>query len=239
MELYAVRKGTGKPVLALHGLLSDHRQLYALLPALHGCEVYFVDLLGCGKSSREHHEDIIAANVTLLRAFCKAKRIDTVIGYSIGGIIAEQLRLPNTILISTFCTDPRNNGTLQRVKRFSPAIQTWLLTHEASTQRFIQTYLKNTPVPGIQHASVAHATQYLLAAKKDYSAHARRLPRTLVVHGSKDVLIHHSYGEELARVTKGNLLLAPENHLSILKNKTVHNAISAFVFPRGAPTLRG
>lgn len=233
MQLHVVTKGKGKPILLLHGLLSDHRQVMTLLPALREHTVYLPDLLGCGKSDKTPTPDIIKQNAKLLKILCRKHRIKTVIAYSISSLIAFELKLPNTIIISGFCTNPLHAGPLQmiteRFQGYEPKVKELLLTNERPAQRFIKQYVKTKLLPGVQQASVSCATEYMLAAEQDYTQLAKKLKRTLVIHGTKDQLIHYHLGVRLATVANASLVVVPENHASILKNKTVHSVLREFI----------
>jgi pimeloyl-ACP methyl ester carboxylesterase len=230
-ELHVVRKGKGKPILLIHGLLSDHRQMLPIAAALPNYECFLVDLLGHGKSDKKPSLDIVTENVDFLRDLCAKHNIDTVIAFSIGGLIALDLQLKHTIFISTFCTNPLTEGPLAALHGSEPTLRKALIQNERQAQliieRFFKKDLKN--VPGIKDVSVECATQYLLAAIKDNSEAAKKLNHTIVLHGSKDSLINYSLGMRLAQAARAGFVAVPDTHLSILESEVAHEAIARFL----------
>jgi esterase/lipase len=231
MHLHVEKQGKGKPILLLHGLMSDHRQLEPLLAALQGYRLFIPDLPGCGQSSKEASEEIVRETIKALKALCKKHKIRTVVGYSLGGIFAIELQLPNTILLSTFCTNPTMQGTLHMLAGKEARVAQLIKKNEQVTERFLRKYVKNDNkvVPGIKDASVPCARLYLIACEEDRTEKAKRLKKVLVLHGTKDKLIDHRFGLQLATITKAQFVSVPEGHYTILQNDTVHAAISAFV----------
>lgn len=228
MTLHLERKGKGKRVLMLHGLMADHRQVEPLLAALEDCEVFMPDLLGCGMSDKEPVEGVVQRTVEELQELCSHYGIDTVIAFSISGMIAIQLQLRRTVLIGTFCTSPLAEGALRPLQGREKRIEEFLRKHEGQAQRFIAS-MQREPVPGVKEASVPCAIEYLRAAIDDYSSLARKLKHVLVIHGTQDPLISSKLGMQLASCAGAQYVAVPEGHFSVLKNRTVHQAISVFV----------
>jgi pimeloyl-ACP methyl ester carboxylesterase len=226
--LHVEKRGEGKPVLVLHGLLSNHTQMEPLLPALAGRTAYSVDLLGCGQSDKQPMSDIIEANAGHLLKLCVENNIDTVIGYSISGLIALQLQLPNTILIASFCTNPLNAGPLRFFAGKEESIEHYVTRYRENIHAVLARF-RSKAVPGITEADMACAINYMHEAKEDYTSLARTLGRALVVHGSKDLLINVALGQQLAREAHARLVVVPEDHDTVLTSAAVHEAIKSFL----------
>ncbi len=229
-QLHVERRGSGIPVLVLHGFLSDHRQMLPIVEALAECECFLPDLLGCGKSTKIPSTSIIQENAQLLRDLCKKHNIKIVIAYSIGGLIALELHLPHTVFISSFCNNPLLFGALKSLHGKEDTIRHLLISNRAHAQRLLSSTLhRNIAVPGVNEASVECALDYLTAAQQDYSARAAKLSHVLVIHGTKDWLIDYQNGIYLAQEAHAPLVFVPEEHFQVLKNETVHGAVNAFV----------
>ena len=229
-QLHVVRVGTGEPILVLHGLYSDHRQMLPLIPALHGYEAFIPDLLGHGASSKVPSTSIIEDNTDLLRTLCKAQGIRAVIAYSTSGLIALELQLPHTIFVSSFCTNPLTEGPLKRLHGQEERIRNMLITNRERAQQFFsKTLTRDVVMPGTRQASVECAIDYLTSAQRDFTDLAKRIPHAMVIHGTKDWLVDYHLGAVLAQAAHAPLLFVPEDHWSILRNKTVHGAISTFL----------
>lgn len=224
--LYTVVKGRGKPVLVLHGLLSDHTQVYSLLPALSGCKAIFPDLIGCGKSPAHTNMNIIDENLQQLKILCRRYKIQTVIAYSMSGVLACKLKLKNTIFISSYCSSPEQFGALRALAKKEPTVQLVIIKHRASILRLFRHY---EPVPGASNASMQSALLYMLSSLSDYRKDAAKLSRVLVIHGREDLLISPKLGEEIATITGADALFVHEDHKSVLSNKTVRAAIKDFL----------
>ena len=228
MTLHVVVKGRGVPVLVLHGLLSDHTQVYPLLPALAGCKAYFPDLLGCGKTDEQFSVNIVRENAALLGEFCRKHHIQTVIAYSMAGMIALELGLPNTIFVSAYCTNPVLHGPLGAIKGREPAVEILLVRYKLHLQKLLAR-MQYKDMPGLQEASVDAGVYYLVASLADHRREAKLLRRALVVHGTQDQLIYPALGEILADATGAEALFVHADHTSILHNKTAHAVISRFI----------
>lgn len=230
-------RGSGKSVLVLHGLLADHRQMLPLLPALENHEVFFVDLLGHGQSSKEPSTRIIDDNVAELKKLCSKHHIHTVIAYSVSGLIALELALPNTILISSFCTNPMKEGPMAKLFAHVDEMKHIAYTHNKQFQKVLTKYLHADKVmPGASEASVECAIHYLLACEHDYGHFAKQLKNVIVLHGTHDKLIDYKLGVALAEKAHAPVVLVPESHFTVLKNETVHNTIKQFL---SGPAFRG
>jgi esterase/lipase len=230
-ELHVVRKGKGKPILLLHGLLSDHRQMLPIAKVLEGYECFLVDLIGHGQSDKKPSLDIVAENVTFLCELCKKHKIDTVIAFSIGGLIALDLQLPHTIFVGSFCNNPLSQGPLAPLHGRESTIRKIIVKNESQAQALIERFVKKDlkGVPGIKEASMECAGQYLLEGMKDHTEAARELKHVLVIHGSKDALIHYSHGMHLAHAARAGFVAVPEAHLTVLESEIAQEAIVRFL----------
>ncbi len=94
MNLYFERKGTGNPILFLHGFMENSSMWDEILPAFENSECILIDLFGHGKSEfqSEIPEDlsIIAQSIRKLISSFEIQKC-TVIGHSLGGYVALEL----------------------------------------------------------------------------------------------------------------------------------------------------
>lgn len=230
-ELFVMQEGSGPPVLLLHGLLSNHRQMDPLMPALKGYTVYRVDLFGCGNSSKLPTPDIVEENAAHLLQLCVKHNIDTVISYSISGMVALAMQLPNTVFISTFAQSPFSEGPFKVLQPKEDAVQDFLIRYRDHIHAVLAK-IRTKAMPGIPEASMECAIHYMMAARIDHREQASSLNHVLCVHGTKDQLINVKLGENLAQAAHAQLVLVPEDHGTVLGNETVQNAIRDFLANR-------
>jgi pimeloyl-ACP methyl ester carboxylesterase len=120
---YAESKGTGTPIILIHGAAANHVIWSGELRRLEGRRVLAVDLLGHGRSEAEVPETI-QAHVEALLKWMDALEIERAIfaGHSMGGAIAQQIalsaptRCAGLILMATAAKLPVNPNILNLVR---------------------------------------------------------------------------------------------------------------------------
>ena len=93
-------RGSGPPVVALHGLAEDHRSWDAVAPHLEGFTVHAVDLRGHGRTTLGRGEGTLSQLSGDLEAFLtEVTGPAAVVGYSLGGTIALRAAVDAPALI--------------------------------------------------------------------------------------------------------------------------------------------
>jgi pimeloyl-ACP methyl ester carboxylesterase len=228
-DIFWTTTGSGPPVLLIMGLSLTHEMWYRVLPGLQGYRCILFDNRGMGRSSVPARRYSIAQMARDARAVLTAagERSATVIGASMGGMIAQELALqfpeiPARMILA--CTS--HSGVFGRWPNWSfmPWPGRWSkLERTERERRFVRLlHSDSTPRERIQEdirirsacmwSPIGFRNQ--LAAILLWSAY-RRLPRlrvpTLVIHGREDRLIPAVNGVALSRRIPGSTLKLIDN----------------------------
>lgn len=96
VEIFHEERGTGRPLVLLHGLNDSHRSWRAVLPALAETRrVLIPDLPGCGLSGRPDASYALDWQAHVMSAWLDALGLDDVdmVGHSYGGGVAQYMLL--------------------------------------------------------------------------------------------------------------------------------------------------
>ena len=242
--------GTGPPVVLLHGWCCNRRFWRAQIPALaRACRVLALDFRGHGESDAPGHgytlerlaEDIYAAmaGVGVLPA--------TLVGHSMGGMVAQRLALnhPDSVstlvLVATTAADPDDTLLSKRILEDTPA-----LAYAESFARHVPGWFSADGNPELSRwvktQMVRVPERVALALVRDYKNldYRRELPSvrvpTLVIGATSDVSTPAVRSGELAALIPKSELLIIEgagHFVQLERPQEVNAALSAFLSKHG------
>jgi len=202
-------KGSGEPILLLHGLSASHRWWSQNAPVFaRSYRVYAIDLSGFGDSRELGVFDLNEAVPQVIH-WMDALEIPraTVIGHSLGGLIAvmlaaqEPTRVERLVLVDAamLAFNPglgRRALGLVRSLRWTPKRHIPMMAEDA---------LRANP------RAVSHATLQLLTT--DGRSDLKRITApTLIIWGEHDTIVPLSVGEQLqAQISGSQLVVIPNS----------------------------
>jgi pimeloyl-ACP methyl ester carboxylesterase len=243
--------GLGTPLLLIHGLGSRGEDWGSLVPQLaaSGFHVYVPDLLGYGRSSRPDVDYSIATEEKLVVAFMQAAGIQKadVGGWSMGGWVAAKLAIDHPELVDRLVL--YDSAGIYFPATFDASLFT---PHDKAGLDHLTAMLE--PHPQKLPAFVAHAVVAKLQANAwvvdrsvaqmvngrdllDFRLSRIQRP-TLLVWGSKDVLIPLEVGESMHHLIPGSSMTVIEGCGHLAPGQCWHSALAATVqFLKAEPPM--
>jgi pimeloyl-ACP methyl ester carboxylesterase len=191
MPLHYVRRGTGKPLLLLHGLGSSGRSWSPVLPALAAAEreTVAVDLPGHGETPPGPGEATFAGLVEALERFLDAQNLDGVdaVGSSMGGRLVLELarrgRLGATVALGP-------GGFWEGWER------TYLSSTLGAAARIVR--LSRPLLPALARNAWSRAALFA-----QFSAHPGKLPAVLALDEARSLAACPSFDPLLRDLARG------------------------------------
>lgn len=225
-QIWWESRGTGSPVLLIQGLGHPSDAAWRILPALLTWHtLVLTDNRGVGLSevprARFTIEDMAADAAGVLEAAGTGPA--HVVGFSMGGLIAQELALHRPDLVRSLtlgCTSPGGPHAVLMSRRVAHLFDHLLAftPREAAERAAAVSYTRGTPLAAIRAdtevrmarpvSRLGYARQ--LDATARYAGSLRRLPKlacpTLVLHGDKDQIVPPRNAELLHRAIPGSQL---------------------------------
>ena len=220
IQMYYAVFGTGRPVILLHGGLSNSDYWGSLVPALtaQGFQVIVADSRGHGRSTRSaqpYSYDLMSSDVLALLDHLKIPKADLV-GWSDGGIIGLDIAIHHPKRLNRLYAYGANSDLSGLKPDFDKNPTFAAFIERAGTE-----YKKLSKTPD-QYDSFLQQISQMWATQPDFTADQLRgiKVRTAIADGEYDEGIKREHTEYMARTIPGaELHILPNvSHFGMLQN---------------------
>jgi len=232
IQMYYAEFGKGRPVILLHGGLSNSSYWGNLVPALtsHGFRVIVADSRGHGRSTRSaqpYSYDLMASDVLALLDYLKIQKADLV-GWSDGGIIGLDIAIHHPERLNRVYAYGANSDLSGLKPDFDKNPTFAAFIERAGTE-----YRKLSKTPD-QYDSFLQQISQMWATQPDFTAEQLGgiKVRVAIADGEYDEGIKREHTEYLARTIPGaELHILPNvSHFGMLQNpKEFNDSVLGFL----------
>jgi len=232
IQMYYAEFGKGRPVILLHGGLSNSSYWGNLVPALtsHGFRVIVADSRGHGRSTRSaqpYSYDLMASDVLALLDYLKIQKVDLV-GWSDGGIIGLDIAIHHPERLNRVYAYGANSDLSGLKPDFDKNPTFAAFIERAGTE-----YRKLSKTPD-QYDSFLQQISQMWATQPDFTAEQLGgiKVRVAIADGEYDEGIKREHTEYLARTIPGaELHILPNvSHFGMLQNpKEFNDSVLGFL----------
>lgn len=225
IRMYYAEFGQGRPVLLLHGGLSNSEYWDYQVPALvrAGYRVIVADSRGHGRSTRTaepYSYDLMSADVLALLDYLRLPKVDLV-GWSDGGIIGLDIAIHHPERLGSLFAYGANSDPSGLIPHGTDSPNFARFVARARTE-----YQALSPTPDQYDGFVAQIT-HMWDTQPDYTADQLRaitVPTT-IADGEHDEVIARAHTEYLARtIPRAELRILPNvSHFGMLQNPDEFN----------------